>query len=130
VWNGFFTSPFDMARFIDALDNPAIGAYFDVGNVLAFSWPEYWIEVLGSRVRRVHVKDFKRNGGLFQGGSWVDLGTGDARWHKVIPALRKAGFDGYLTAETSIGESAVPGITYQAYYKTVSDALGKLIAVQ
>ncbi|MDR3148284.1 MAG: sugar phosphate isomerase/epimerase [Treponema sp.] len=129
VWNGFFTSPFDMARFIDELDNPAIGAYFDVGNVLAFSWPEYWIEVLGSRIRRVHVKDFKRNGGLFQGGSWVGLGTGDVRWHKVIPALRKAGFDGYLTAETSIGESTVPGIGYQDYYKTVSAALEKILGM-
>ncbi|MDR2376901.1 MAG: sugar phosphate isomerase/epimerase [Treponema sp.] len=127
VWNGFFTSPFDMARFIDELDNPLIGAYFDVGNVLAFSWPEYWIEVLGQRIRRVHVKDFKRSGGLFQGGNWVDLGTGDADWCKVLPALRKAGFDGYLTAETSIGESAVPGITYPAYYKTVSEALERII---
>jgi hexulose-6-phosphate isomerase len=128
VWNGFFTSPFDMARFIDELDNPLIGAYFDVGNVLAISWSEYWIEILGSRIGRVHVKDFKRNRGLFQGGSWVDLTKGDACWEKVIPALRKAGFDGYLTAETSIGESEVPGITYHAYYKTVSDALGKIIA--
>ncbi|MDR2135190.1 MAG: sugar phosphate isomerase/epimerase [Treponema sp.] len=127
VWNGFFTSPFDMARFIDDLGNPRIGAYFDVGNVLAFSWPEYWIETLGSRIRRVHVKDFKRNGGLFQGGKWVDLGKGDARWHKVIPALRNAGFDGYLTAETSIAESEVPGIGFPAYYRTVSEALGKII---
>jgi hexulose-6-phosphate isomerase len=130
VWNGFFTSPFDMARFIDELDNPLIGAYFDVGNVLAISWPEYWIEILGSRIGRVHVKNFKRAGGLFQGGSWVDLAEGDACWQKVIPAFRKAGFDGYLTAETSIGESAVPGIAYQAYYKTVADALGKIIAIQ
>jgi hexulose-6-phosphate isomerase len=127
VWNGFFTSPFDMARFIDELDNPSIGAYFDVGNVLAISWPEYWIEILGSRIRRLHVKNFKRNGGLFRGGSWVDLTEGDACWQKVIPALRKAGFDGYLTAETSIGESGVPGISYQEYYKTVADALGKIL---
>jgi hexulose-6-phosphate isomerase len=128
VWNGFFTSPFDMARFIDDLGNPSFGAYFDVGNVLAISWPEYWIEILGSRIHRLHVKNFKRAGGLFQGGSWVNLPDGDACWQKVIPALRKAGFDGYLTAETSINESAVPGITYPAYYKTVADALEKIIA--
>jgi hexulose-6-phosphate isomerase len=128
VWNGFFTSPFDMARFTDELENPSIGAYFDVGNVMAFSWPEYWIEILGGRIRRVHDKHFRRSGGLFQGGSWVDLTEGDVCWQKVIPALRKAGFDGYLTAETSIGESTVPGIGYGAYYQTVSDALGKIIA--
>lgn len=128
VWNGFFTSPFDMARFIDELGNSSFGAYFDVGNVLAISWPEYWIEILGSRIRRLHVKNFKRAGGLFQGGTWVNLPDGDADWQKVIPALRKAGFDGYLTAETSINESKVPGITYRAYYKTVADALERIIA--
>jgi hexulose-6-phosphate isomerase len=128
VWNGFFTSPFDMARFIDDLENPLIGAYFDVGNMLAFSWPEYWIEILGSRIRRVHVKNFKRSGGLYQGGTWVDLGEGDVDWGKVIPALRKAGFDGYLTAETSIGDSKTPGISYPKYYKTVARALEEIIA--
>ena len=128
VWNGFFTSPFDMARFIDDLNNPNIAAYFDVGNVLAFSWPEYWIEVLGKRIKAVHVKNFKRAGGLFRGGAWVDLEEGDADWSKVIPALKKAGYDGYLTAETFINESKVPGISFPDYYKSVSEALGRIIA--
>jgi hexulose-6-phosphate isomerase len=128
VWNGFFTSAFDLARFIDELDNPNIAAYFDVGNVLAFSWPEHWIEILGKRIKAVHVKNFKRAGGLFRGGEWVDLDKGDVNWNNVIPALKKAGFDGYLTAETFINESKVPGITFPEYYKTVSDALGKIIA--
>ena len=129
VWNGFFTSPFDMARFIDELNNPGIDAYFDVGNVLAFSWPEYWIEVLGKRISAVHVKNFKRAGGLFRGGTWVDLDEGDADWNKIIPALRKAGFDGYLTTETFIKESKTPGIDFPAYYKTVSDALDRIIKI-
>ena len=130
VWNGFFTSPFDLAKFIDDIGSPYIDAYFDVGNVLAFSWPEYWIEILYKRICAVHVKNFKRNGGLFRGGEWVDLDKGDANWSKVIPALRKAGFDGFLTAETFISESKVPGISFQAYYKTVSDALGKIIGIR
>ena len=135
VWNGFFTSPFDMAKFIDDLENPGIAAYFDAGNVLAFSWPQHWIEVLGKRIRAMHVKNFKRNGGLFRGGQWVDLEEGDADWRKIIPALKKAGFDGgnettaCLTAETFIGESKVPGITYAGYYKSVSDALGRIISL-
>ena len=129
VWNGFFTSPFDMAKFIDDLGNPFIAAYFDAGNMLAFSWPEHWIEILGKRIHAMHVKNFRRNGGLFRGGEWVNLEEGDADWKKIIPALRKAGFDGYLTAETSITESKVPGIGYQDYYKTVADALGRIIKI-
>jgi hexulose-6-phosphate isomerase len=129
VSNGFFTSAFDMARFIDDLNNPYIAAYFDVGNVVSYSWPEYWIEILDKRIRAVHVKDFKREGRLFKGGVNVDLGEGDVEWGKVMPALKKAGFDSYLTAETFIAESKVPGISFPAYYQTVSDALGRIIAL-
>lgn len=128
VWNGFFTSAFDMARFIDDIGNPCFAAYFDVGNMVAFSWPEHWIEILGIRIRAVHVKNFRRAGGLFRGGTWVDLDAGDVDWKKVIPALKKAGYDGYLTAETFIAESKTPGIAYPDYYRSVSEALEKIIA--
>ena len=99
VWNGFFISPFDMKKFIDKLDSPYIGAYFDVGNVIAFSEAEYWIEILGDRIRKIHVKDFSRNGGINRGGTFVNLLEGSVNWSKVIPALENAGYDDYLTAE-------------------------------
>ena len=102
VWNGFFTSPFFMRDYIDQLDCAYIGAYFDVGNVIAFSDAEYWIEILDKRICKIHVKDFKRSGGLNRGGSFVNLLEGDVRWEKVIPALKKAGFNWFLTAELGI----------------------------
>lgn len=125
VWNGFFMSPLDMASFIDGLDCPFIGAYYDVGNVVAFSWSERWIELLGSRIHNVHVKDFKRNRGINSGGAFVDLLEGDVDWKAVIPALKKAGFDGYLTAEVFKDDDAM---SYTDYYKKVADAIGKIIA--
>lgn len=127
VWNGFFTSPVEMARFIDELDCPLVGAYFDVGNVVAFSWPESWIEILGRRIHHVHIKDFKRKAGLNQGGDFVSLTRGDVSWTGVIPALRQAGFEGYLTAEVDISEWDGPEITYQEYYKTVAETIGKIL---
>lgn len=125
VWNGFFMSPLDMASFIDGLDCPFIGAYYDVGNVIAFSWSERWIELLGSRIHNVHVKDFKRNRGINSGGTFVDLLEGDVNWEAVIPALKKAGFDGYLTAEVFKDDEAM---SYTDYYKKVADAIGEIIA--
>lgn len=127
VWNGFFTSPAEMARFIDGLDCPLIGAYFDVGNVVAFSWPESWIEILGERIHHVHIKDFKRKAGLNQGGDFVSLTRGDVNWPAVIPALRQAGFEGYLTAEVSIDDWDGPEIAYPDYYKTVAEAIGNIL---
>lgn len=130
VWNGFFTSPVEMARFIDELDCPLLGAYYDVGNVIAFSWSETWIEVLGSRIRNVHIKDFKRAGGINQGGRFVDLLEGDVNWEAVIPALKKAGFHGYLTAEVFKEDSVNPAMSYQDFYKSVARAVDKILENQ
>jgi len=123
VWNGFFLSPFDMSTMIDEIGSPAIGAYFDAGNMIAFSTSEYWVEVLGERIKYVHVKDYKRNGHINSGGSWVDITHGTADWKKIIPALRKAGFDGYLTGEVF----NTIGIPMEEYYKKVSDEIGTII---
>lgn len=124
VWNGFFLSPYDMVSFIDEVDCKNFGAYFDAGNMLAFSVPEYWVEIIGSRIGCVHVKDYRRNGGLNSGGTWQDITHGSANWKKIIPALRKAGFDGYLTGE--VGNDL--GIPMDEYYKKVAGEIGEIIS--
>ena len=98
VWNGFFTSPFDMLDMLQKIGSNSIRAYFDAGNVAAFSLPEHWIEVLGEQICRVHVKGYKSNG-FNRGGAWTDLLDGTIRWEKVMDALRKVGYDSYITAE-------------------------------
>ena len=129
VWNGFFMSPFDMISMIDEANSSYISAYYDVGNVVAFSWTEYWIEALGNRISHIHVKDFKRSstafGGLNGGGSFVDLLEGDVNWKAVIPALKAVGFDGYLTAEVFRGDDSM---SFTDYYKKVADAIETIIS--
>ena len=98
VWNSFFLSPTDMISFIDHLDSPSIGAYFDVGNVAVFSHPEQWIEMLGQRIYKIHVKDFQR-GASWYSGHFVNLYEGSINWQRVIQALRTIGYDNWLTAE-------------------------------
>ncbi|MBO4367267.1 MAG: sugar phosphate isomerase/epimerase [Clostridia bacterium] len=104
VWNNFFISPFDMASFLDELSIKNLGAYFDVGNVAIFARPEHWIEILGSRIQKIHIKDFKKKG--TNAGTFVNLLEGDVAWEKVVPALRKAGYDSYLTAELDTMEKS------------------------
>lgn len=123
VWNGFFLSPYDMASFIDEVNSPKIGAYLDAGNMLAFSVPEYWIEVLGSRIGKVHVKDYKRNGGLNSGGTWQDITHGSADWKVMIPALRAAGYDGYLVGEVF---KAFPDMSWEDYYAKVNGEIAEI----
>lgn len=98
VWNGLFYSPVELAQFIDAIDNPRVGVYFDIGNVLNHQqWPPHWIEILGPRLRRVHVKDFQLSVGTLAG--FCDLLAGDVPFAETLAALRAIGYDRTLVAE-------------------------------
>ncbi len=98
VWNGLMYSPLEFASFIDSFGNPAVGAYFDVGNVLNHQqWPPHWIQILGKRIKRIHVKDFKLSKGTLEG--FCDLGEGDVPWKETMAALKSIGYDRTLTAE-------------------------------
>ena len=47
VWNKFLLSPLEFARYVDELDSPWLKAYFDVGNVVFYGYPQDWIRSLG-----------------------------------------------------------------------------------
>lgn len=97
VWNKFLLSPLEMRDFIDKIGSPYLGAYFDVGNSVLTGYPEHWIRVLGKRIKKVHIKDFKTAVGNING--FVDLLEGDVNWAEVMKALEETGYDGWLTAE-------------------------------
>lgn len=97
VWNKFLLSPLEMRDFIDSFGSKAVGSYFDAGNVLLTGYPEHWIKILGKRIVRVHVKDFKKSIGTAEG--FVDMLEGDVDFDKVKTALTEVGYDGYVTAE-------------------------------
>ncbi|EGL18372.1 MULTISPECIES: sugar phosphate isomerase/epimerase family protein [unclassified Paenibacillus] len=112
VWNKFLWSPLEMVRYIDEFASPFVCAYFDVGNTLAFGLPEQWIKTLGSRIKKVHVKDFKTGVGNYQG--FVPLLSGDVNWTAVREALEEIGFVDSLTAELD----AYSGFPDQLIYDT------------
>ena len=97
VWNKFLLSPVEMREFIDNFNTSQVGVYFDVGNVLLTGYPDQWIRILGSRIKRVHIKDFKRSVGNADG--FVDLLEGDVDFEAVKQALLEINYDGYVTAE-------------------------------
>ena len=97
VWNKFLLSPLEMRSFIDQFHSRNVGAYFDVGNVLLTGYPEQWIRILGSRIKRIHIKDFKNSIGTEDG--FVDLLEGDVDFEAIKKALTEINYDGYMTAE-------------------------------
>ena len=109
VWNNFLLSPLEFAQYIDAFDSPWIGAYFDVGNIVNYGWPEHWIKALGHRILKLDIKEFSRqkrdDEGLWQGFR-VELGEGDCDWTAVANALQDIGYSGWATAEIPGGDTA------------------------
>lgn len=102
VWNSFLLSPLETARYIDEFESKTVGAYFDVGNVLRYGWPEQWIRVLGPRIGKLDIKEFSlkkmNEEGLYKGFQ-VELLEGDCDWPAVMAALREIKFSGWGTAE-------------------------------
>jgi L-ribulose-5-phosphate 3-epimerase len=94
VWNKFLLSPPEFARYIDEFDSPWIGAYFDVGNVVEYGYPQEWIRELGKRILKVHIKEYAKEKRFS-----YPLGEGDIDWPAVRQALRDVGYDGWITAE-------------------------------
>ena len=108
VWNNFLLSPLEMASFIDELQSPAVGAYFDVGNVVRFGWPDQWIRILGERIVKLDIKEYSRqkqkDEGLWKGFQ-VKIGDGDCDWPAVRHALAEIGYNsGWATAEVPGGD--------------------------
>lgn len=101
VWNDFLTDPKETARFLDELDSPWTGAYFDIGNCVRYSPPETWIPVLGKRIIKLDVKEF----GAEKKFSYA-LGEGDIDWAAVRRELGKLGYAGWATAEMAAGDEA------------------------
>ncbi len=120
VWNNFLLSPIEFAKYIDEFRSPWIGAYFDVGNVVRFAWPEDWILTLGKRIRKVHIKDFKGGPGLGTGGQWVNLSEGSINWRAVRQAFMDVGYTGFMTTELGSGD--------EPYLRDVSARVDKIIA--
>ena len=102
VWNKFLLSPLEMADFIDKTGSRYVGCYFDVGNVLVSGFPEQWIRILGKRVKKIHLKDFRCNVGNING--FCNLLEGDVNWPEVIKALKDVGYDDFLIAEMFVGK--------------------------
>jgi L-ribulose-5-phosphate 3-epimerase len=107
VWNNFLLSPLEFNQFVDSFRSPWVQAYFDVGNVVPFAWPQDWIRTLGKRIKKVHLKDFKGGPGLFQaiGGSFVNLRDGSVNWPEVRKAFTEIGYNGWVTCELAGGNA-------------------------
>jgi len=97
VWNKFLLSPLEMRDFIDKIGSDYVGSYLDIGNTLYCGYPEDWVRILGSRIKKVHFKDYRLQAGGLHG--FVDLLAGDVDYPEVVKALNEIGYDDWVSAE-------------------------------
>lgn len=115
VWNKFLLSPLEFARYVDNFNSPFLRAYFDVGNIVLYGYPQDWIRTLGRRIVKIHLKDFDSGK-----KSFVALREGSIDWPEVRRAIDEIGYEGWLTAELGGGD--------EAYLREVSSRIDKIIA--
>lgn len=124
VWNNFLLSPLEAKHYVDQFNSPYVKFYFDCGNILMYGWPEQWINILGDRIGRIHIKEFSRQIADAQGrwkGFDAPLTEGNVDWAKVMEAARKHYNGIWLTTEQ--GPAGTPG-----EIKDLSIRLDKIIS--
>jgi hexulose-6-phosphate isomerase len=103
VWNHFLLSPIEFARYVDDFNSPWVKAYFDVGNVVLFSFPQDWIRILGPRIVKLHLKDFSFRNGVAR---WDMLRDGDIDWKAIYASLASIGYKGTASIEIDMRDEA------------------------
>jgi len=122
VWNKFLLSPLEMRAFVDQFHSPWVQTHFDTGNVMQYGYPEDWILTLGSRIRRIHFKDYKLSD-RYEQGRFVDLLQGDVNWKGVMAALVKVGYRGFISPEIGYEPNQPDQL------RKVSEALDKILSL-
>ncbi len=128
VWNKFLLSPLEAAAFVDQFKSPAVKWHFDVGNVVDMGWPQHWIQILGKRIVKIHVKEYSRKLRDEKGphaGFRTELFTGDSDWPAVITALDAVGYNGWLISE----QNRTPELSDAEWLKKLSGQMDKIIAL-
>ncbi|MHC4994348.1 MAG: sugar phosphate isomerase/epimerase family protein [Planctomycetota bacterium] len=109
VWASWLNEPMAMARYVDEIDSPKVGVYFDIGNNIRWSMAEHWIEVLGPRIIKLDVKEYSNKLQVDEGlraGFGVEIGDGSVHWDRVREELAKLNYRGWATAEVRGGDRA------------------------
>jgi L-ribulose-5-phosphate 3-epimerase len=128
VWNKFLLSPLEFAKYIDDFHSESLRAYFDVGNVVLYGYPQDWIRTLGKRIVKLHIKDFSfRADSASQGllAKWTPLLEGDIDWRAVHDALREIGYVGTASVELPGGDGPYLKEVNRRFERILSGDVGK-----
>jgi L-ribulose-5-phosphate 3-epimerase len=114
VWNQMWydhdkppeQTPERFIKFVDSLNSPWVGMYYDIGNHWKYGQPGDWIRAFGRRCVKMDAKGYSR-----AKSNWADITSenDDLPWADVRKALDEIGYAGWATAE--VGEGGLNRLT-------------------
>lgn len=112
----------DLELFLIMLNRPNVGVNFDPANLILYDRgnPIDALEILGKRLKQVHIKDAIRTKKTGEWGQEVPVGTGDVNWKEFFNTLDNLRFAGFCCIEREAGEQRVEDI------KTAREFISKL----
>jgi L-ribulose-5-phosphate 3-epimerase len=108
VGNNFITAPEQAVEYLDAINSEWVGWHFDIGNAGRVGPAEKWINLIGKRILKIHVKDFTATPAApgTKGGARPKLLDGNTNWPAVMNALDRAGYSGWGISEQPSDQAA------------------------
>jgi len=106
VGNNFIMSPEKAVEYLDAINSEWVRWHFDIGNAGRVGPAEHWIQVLGKRIHRIHVKDYSAKPADPKANGRPKLLDGDTNWPAVMKALDDAGYSGWAISEQPGNQAA------------------------
>ena len=108
VWNNFITDHKEAVRYLDEINSPEVQWHFDIGNILWYGDPLDWIQALGPRIARLHLKEYSRDLAMKRGrgaGFGVQFLEGANNWPAIMKALDDVGYQGWGITEQPGGQT-------------------------
>ena len=110
VGNDFILTPEQAVEYLDAINSEWVGWHFDIGNVgRRGPVAEKWIQVIGTRILRLHIKDYAAQpADPAVKGAVVrpKLLEGGTNWPAVMAALDNVGYTGWAITEQPGNQAA------------------------
>jgi hexulose-6-phosphate isomerase len=117
VGNNFINNPEQASKYLDAINSEWVGWHFDIGNHGRLGPPERWIQVLGQRILKIHVKEFTvapppadpatKTKAKTGAAARAKLLEGSNNWPAIMAALDAVGYSGGWGISEQPGNQAV-----------------------
>ena len=101
-----------LAKLLQKLNRPNLGVNFDPANMILYGKgdPIEALDVLGSWIRQVHLKDARHTTVPKTWGEEVPAGTGEVNWPAFFQKLQQLKFTGPIVIEREAGSKRIQDI--------------------